>query len=119
MRSIDRQNCFVSGISQAAALGGVLLAARLDAAPPSTLGSGFELNVLTAVLLGGVAFSGGRGSMLGVILGVLFLGVLTDGMTLAASELPSSEDLDPYPATDTPTPGTPSNAMSRQRFPPT
>ena len=66
----------------AAGLGGVLLAARLDSAPPGTLGSGFELDVLTAVLLGGVAFSGGRGTMVGVLLGVLFLGVLRNGMTL-------------------------------------
>ncbi len=66
----------------AAGLGGVLFAARLDAAPPSTLGQNFELQVLTAVLLGGIAFSGGRGTMLGVLLGVVFLGVLNNGMTL-------------------------------------
>ncbi|WP_328787082.1 ABC transporter permease [Streptomyces sp. NBC_00273] len=66
----------------AAGLGGVLYAARLDAAPPSTLGATFELQVLTAVLLGGIAFSGGRGTMLGVLLGVVFLGVLNNGMTL-------------------------------------
>jgi ribose transport system permease protein len=66
----------------AAGLGGVLYAAQLDAAPPSTLGQNFELQVLTAVLLGGVAFSGGRGTMFGVLLGVVFLGVLNNGMTL-------------------------------------
>ncbi|MCW2491114.1 MAG: ptative permease component of transporter [Frankiales bacterium] len=66
----------------AAALGGVLFAARLDSAPPGTLGVGFELSVLTAVLLGGVAFEGGRGNMIGVLLGVLFLGVLQNGLTL-------------------------------------
>lgn len=66
----------------AAGLGGVLFAARLDSAPPSTLGANFELQVLTAVLLGGVAFSGGRGTMFGVLLGVVFLGVLNNGMTL-------------------------------------
>lgn len=70
----------LSGV--AAALGGVLFAARLDSAPPGTLGVGFELDVLTAVLLGGVAFEGGRGTMLGVLLGVLFLGVLQNGLTL-------------------------------------
>ncbi len=92
---VNRDASYMSGIATrrlpilafaatgfAAALGGVLLAARLDAAPPSTLGAGFELQVLTAVLLGGVAFSGGRGSMLGVVLGVFFLGVLSNGMTL-------------------------------------
>lgn len=66
----------------AAGLGGVLYAARLDAAPPGTLGSGFELDVLTAVLLGGIAFSGGRGTMGGVLLGVVFIGVLRNGMLL-------------------------------------
>ncbi|GAB3398919.1 hypothetical protein GCM10027515_04650 [Schumannella luteola] len=73
---------FYGLIGLAAGIGGILLAARLDSAPPTTLGNGMELNVLTAVLLGGVAFSGGRGTMVGVLLGVLFLGVLSNGMTL-------------------------------------
>ncbi|WP_234046073.1 hypothetical protein [Streptomyces adelaidensis] len=47
-----------------------------------TSGAGFELTVLTAVLLGGVALSGGSGSVLGVLLGVLFLGCLQNGLTL-------------------------------------
>lgn len=73
---------FYALIGLASGIGGILLAARLDAAPPTTLGNGLELSVLTAVLLGGVAFNGGRGTMLGVLLGVLFLGVLNNGMTL-------------------------------------
>jgi ribose transport system permease protein len=70
----------LSGAS--AALGGVIMAARLDSAPPGSLGTGFELDVLTAILLGGVAFTGGRGSIPGVLLGVVFLGVLQNGLTL-------------------------------------
>jgi ribose transport system permease protein len=38
--------------------------------------------VLTAILLGGVAFSGGRGSLWGVLFGVLFVGVLDNGLIL-------------------------------------
>ncbi|MFF5307813.1 hypothetical protein [Streptomyces massasporeus] len=48
----------------------------------STSGAGFELTVLTAVLLGGVALTGGTGSILGVLLGVLLLGGLRNGLTL-------------------------------------
>jgi ribose transport system permease protein len=44
------------------------------------MGQGLELQVLTAVLLGGVAFGGGRGSILGVAAGVLFIGVLSNGL---------------------------------------
>jgi ribose transport system permease protein len=66
----------------AAGLAGVMLAARLGSAPSGSLGVGFELEVLTAVILGGVAFNGGRGTMLGVLLGVVFLGVLQNGLTL-------------------------------------
>lgn len=66
----------------AAGLAGVMLAARLGSAPSGALGVGLELDVLTAVMLGGVAFNGGRGSIVGVLLGVLFLGILQNGLTL-------------------------------------
>lgn len=70
----------VTGLS--AGLGGVLLTSRLNSAAPATLGIGFELDVLTAVLLGGVAFGGGRGTLFGVFVGVIFLGILTNGLVL-------------------------------------
>jgi ribose/xylose/arabinose/galactoside ABC-type transport system permease subunit len=66
----------------AAGLAGVMLAARLGSAPSAALGIGFELEVLTAVILGGVAFNGGRGTIFGVFLGVIFLGILQNGLTL-------------------------------------
>lgn len=65
----------------AAALGGLILMAQLDAASLS-IGEGLELSVLTAILLGGVAFVGGRGSLFGVLVGVLFIGVLQNGLLL-------------------------------------
>lgn len=92
---VSRRAAFLSGVpvrriglllfvitGAAAGLGGVMSIARLDSAPSASLGVGFELDVLTAVLLGGVAFGGGRGTILGVLLGALFLGVLRNGLTL-------------------------------------
>jgi ribose/xylose/arabinose/galactoside ABC-type transport system permease subunit len=68
-----------SGI--AAGLGGLILTSELDGGSPS-IGLGLELQVLTAVLLGGVAFAGGRGSLWGVLFGILFIGVLNNGLIL-------------------------------------
>jgi ribose transport system permease protein len=53
---------------------------QLDSGPPTT-GTELEITVLTAVLLGGVAFDGGRGSLLGVVLGTLFIYTLSNGFT--------------------------------------
>jgi ribose transport system permease protein len=64
------------------ALAGILTAARLDSAPAGTLGLGFEITVLTAVLLGGIPFDGGSGSLWRVLVGVWLMGVLRNGITL-------------------------------------
>ena len=66
----------------AAGLGGIITIARIDAAPSGSLGVGFELSALTAILLGGVPFTGGRGTVFGIVLGVLFLGVLQNGLAI-------------------------------------
>lgn len=66
----------------AAGLAGVLLAARLDGVSPGALGLQMELQALTIILLGGVAFAGGRGRILGVVTAWVFLGVLENGLTL-------------------------------------
>jgi ribose/xylose/arabinose/galactoside ABC-type transport system permease subunit len=65
-----------------AGLAGVLFAARLGGTAPADLGIGMELTALTAILLGGVAFAGGRGSLFGVLVAVAFLGALQDGLVL-------------------------------------
>lgn len=60
-------------------LAGVITASRFGTAT-SQFGIGFELDVITAVILGGVAFTGGEGSIRGVIVAVIFLGVVNSGI---------------------------------------
>jgi ribose transport system permease protein len=62
-------------------LSGVLTASRFDAADPS-YGVMFELDVLTAVILGGVAFNGGEGSIGGALLGVAFITIVNSGLVV-------------------------------------
>ncbi len=65
-----------------ASFAGTVVIARLNSAPAGQLGAGFELVVLTAVLLGGVALTGGEGTIFGVIVGVLFYGALNNSLVL-------------------------------------
>jgi len=65
-----------------AAIAGVLTTCRLTAAGPD-MGAGIELTAAAAVLIGGTSLMGGSGGLLGSLLGVLFLGVLSNGLTLA------------------------------------
>lgn len=69
-------------VGMGGALAGLMTIARINSAPSGTLGVGIELSVLTAVLLGGVPFTGGRGSLLRVALGVWLLGMLSNGLIL-------------------------------------
>lgn len=62
-------------------IGGILLLSRLNSAQSAT-GAGFEFDVLTACVLGGVSSSGGKGSILGASIGVLIVGVLNNGLLL-------------------------------------
>jgi rhamnose transport system permease protein len=64
------------------ALAGVLYTLRFTSARGDN-GEGFELSVIAAVLFGGVSIFGGRGSMIGVLLSLLIIGVLKNALTLA------------------------------------
>ena len=63
------------------ALAGLLMISRLDSAQP-TLGSGYELDAIAAVALGGTSMSGGRGKITGTIAGVLIIAVLNNGLNI-------------------------------------
>lgn len=60
---------------------GLLLAAKLGAVSP-IVGQGMELDALTVVLLGGVAFEGGSGRIRSVLYGLAFVGVLKNGLVI-------------------------------------
>lgn len=60
-------------------LGGIVMTGRLNSGQP-TCGDGLEMDVLTAIIVGGVSTIGGKGSMLGVALGVLLIGTLANGL---------------------------------------
>jgi ribose transport system permease protein len=64
-----------------AALGGFILTARLSTAEP-TAGTGLELESIAAVIIGGTSLAGGRGKLLGTLVGALVLGVIDNGMNL-------------------------------------
>jgi ribose transport system permease protein len=64
-----------------ASFAAIILAARLVSGQPNA-GIGFEFQVLAGVLLGGISLSGGEGSLLGTLIGVVFFGVLFNGLIL-------------------------------------
>ncbi len=63
------------------ALGGLVVASQLLAAHPAS-GETFELNAIAAAVLGGTSLSGGRGTILGTIVGAFVIGVLGDGLVI-------------------------------------
>ncbi len=63
-------------------LAGILYASRWGFVNPSNTGSGFEFQVIAAVVIGGVSINGGSGSVLGTVLGVLLLGCVSAALPL-------------------------------------
>ena len=62
-------------------IAGLIVTTRLGSGQPSA-GLNFEMDCITASVVGGTSMSGGRGKVMGTIVGVLLLTVLTNGMTL-------------------------------------
>jgi ribose transport system permease protein len=69
----------ISGLT--VGIGAIIYMARLTIASP-ILGTGFELNAIAAVIIGGTSLNGGRGSLIGTFLGACLIGVLADGLIL-------------------------------------
>lgn len=63
------------------AVAGLIMTSRLDSAQPNA-GMGYELDSIAAVVIGGTSLSGGRGSILGTVIGCLIIGVLNSGLVL-------------------------------------
>jgi len=80
--NVNRIKIYVYALGGAlAAVAGLIVTARLDAADPKA-GLGYELDSIAAVVIGGTSLSGGRGSILGTVLGCLIIGVLNNGLFL-------------------------------------
>ncbi|MFD1719674.1 ABC transporter permease [Georgenia deserti] len=64
-------------------IAGVMMASRLNSAQPA-LGVGYELEAIAAVVIGGTSLSGGRGSILGTIIGAILMATLNNGLQILA-----------------------------------
>jgi ribose transport system permease protein len=64
-----------------AALAGLVLSSRLMSGQPNS-GVGFEMDAIAAVVMGGTSISGGRGSIIGTLIGAMMLGVLNNGLNM-------------------------------------
>lgn len=62
-------------------LAGVMMASRLNSANPA-LGAGYELEAIAAVVIGGTSLSGGKGTIIGTVIGALIMSVLTNGLRI-------------------------------------
>jgi ribose transport system permease protein len=64
-----------------AAVAGLIVTARLSSAQPQA-GSGYELDAIAAVVLGGTSLAGGKGGVIGTIIGALIIGILNNALNL-------------------------------------
>ncbi|QZN95872.1 ribose ABC transporter permease [Symbiopectobacterium purcellii] len=80
--SVDKVKIIVYGLcGLLSALAGIIEVARLSSAQP-TAGTGYELDAIAAVVLGGTSLAGGKGRIVGTLIGALILGFLNNGLNL-------------------------------------
>ncbi len=80
--SVNRVKIIVYALcGMLAALAGTIEVARLSSAQP-TAGTGYELDAIAAVVLGGTSLAGGKGRIMGTLIGALILGFLNNGLNL-------------------------------------
>lgn len=78
-RAVEASVYVISAMT--AALAGCVLAARISTGHPST-GEGLEMDAIAATVVGGTSFSGGLGTISGMMIGALILGILNNGLNL-------------------------------------
>ncbi|MCR6107675.1 ribose ABC transporter permease [Salipaludibacillus agaradhaerens] len=79
---VDRIKVYVYSLTGfLSALAGIILTSRLNSAQP-TAGTMYELDAIAAVVLGGTSLTGGRGWIVGTLIGALIIGVLNNGLNL-------------------------------------
>ncbi|MDQ0338715.1 ribose transport system permease protein [Caldalkalibacillus uzonensis] len=80
--NVDRVKIFVYSLTGfLSAMAGIILTSRLDSAQP-TAGFTYELDAIAAVVLGGTSLTGGRGWIVGTLIGALIIGILNNGLNL-------------------------------------
>jgi ribose/xylose/arabinose/galactoside ABC-type transport system permease subunit len=79
---VARVKCMVIGIASLCSfLAGILVSSQIMSGTP-TAARGWELDVISAVIIGGVSMQGGSGSIAKTFIGIVFLGIIVNGMTL-------------------------------------
>lgn len=80
--NVKRTKIIIMIVSQVtAACSGIIMASQVLSGSPQ-FGKGYETNIISAVIIGGVSLNGGMGKTTNAFLGIIFLGVIINGMTL-------------------------------------